>query len=280
LLLALTLMTLQLSVAAPRAQAANNIIITGVNLTNLQIVNGVLKAGGTVTGTLAGFPFTTDITNFALSVIPDNPTMAVECSVLNLALAPIHLSVLGLHVDTSAICLTITATQGGGLLGDLLCSLAGGGILPTAGQLTDLVSGLLSILNGALAELNNPPGGGGGRGGGGGSGAGVAGSAVCTGQCEILDLVIGPLNLSLLGLNVILNNCTTNGPVEVCVSATASEGLLGQLLCRLTSPQLLNLSLADITQLVTTALASLADGVLSPTEAAALRALLFQLALR
>ena len=108
------------------------LVITGVNLTNFQIVNNVLTATGTVTGTLAGLPFTTQITNFALQLVPDNPaTPAVECSVLHLELAPIHLSLLGLHVDTSPICLDITATEGGGLLGDLLCGLAGGGLLGT-----------------------------------------------------------------------------------------------------------------------------------------------------
>ena len=45
-------------------------------------------------------------------------------SSLNLALGPINLSLLGLNVDTSPICLDITAQQGGGLLGDLLCGVA------------------------------------------------------------------------------------------------------------------------------------------------------------
>ena len=50
------------------------------------------------------------------------------CPILNLQLNAIHLSVLGLNVDTSNICLSITAHQGGGLLGDLLCGLANGWI--------------------------------------------------------------------------------------------------------------------------------------------------------
>ena len=40
------------------AQIENLINITGVNLTDFQIVDGVLTAAGTVTGTLAGLPFT------------------------------------------------------------------------------------------------------------------------------------------------------------------------------------------------------------------------------
>lgn len=255
---------------ASAQQATGNIVVTGVNLTNFQVVGNVLNADGTVTGTLAGLPFTTDITNFALQLIPDDPnTAAVECSVLNLELAPIHLALLGLHVDTSAICLEITATEGGGLLGDLLCGLAGGGLLgtgiptlPTATQLSTLVNGLLSILNGVLSGNPSP-----GQGNGG---------SVCTGQCEILELVLGPLDLSLLDLNVSLDDCN-DGPVQICVSATQSEGLLGSLLCGLAQPLLSRLSLADITQLVTTTTGFLADGVLSPQETAFLRGLLGRL---
>jgi len=239
---------------APAALGAPNINITGVNLNNFQIVNNVLHAGGTVTGTLAGLPFTTQIADFALNLVPDNPaTPAQECSVLHLELAPIHLQLLGLHVDTSRICLNITATEGGGILGDLLCGLAGGGVggiplLPTTGQVTDLVNGLLGILNGALNNGPAQPGGGNGD--------------VCTGQTEVLHLVLGPVNLSLLGLNVSLDNCD-NGPVEVCVSATRSEGLLGSLLAGLAGNPTLNLTLGEITQILDQATSLLGDGAIS-----------------
>ena len=39
-------------------------------------------------------------------------------------MAPIHLNLLGLAVDASAICLTIEAIPHQGLLGDLLCAVA------------------------------------------------------------------------------------------------------------------------------------------------------------
>jgi len=263
---------LNVAQAAPlvEAAAATNIVINSVNLSNFQIVNNVLTATGTVTGTLAGLPFTTQITNFALQLIPDDPaTPGVQCSVLDLELAPIHLSVLGLHVDTSPICLEITATQGGGLLGDLLCGLAGGGlgglgipVLPTVGQLNDLVGGLVGVLNGILNSSPAGPGGG--------------GDSVCTGQCDVLELAIGPLDLSLLGLNVSLDDCS-NGPVQICVSATRSEGLLGSLLCGLSNSQVLGLDFGDITQLGTRITELLADGSLSARDIGQLTALLGRL---
>jgi len=206
----------------------NNIKVTNVNLTSLSLVDGVVKGAGTVTGTIGGLPFTTQITDFTLDTLANDPaTPAAECAILHLELAPIDLDLLGLHVDTSAICLDVTATEGGGVLGNLLCGLADGTITLPLGQvpLGDLTTGLTGLLNGALAQA--PPG----QGGGGGGGA----QDICDGECEILDLTLGPIDLSLLGLNVSLDNCA-NGPVQVCVSASRGEGLLGNLLCGLTNP--------------------------------------------
>jgi hypothetical protein len=255
-----------LAVAAPAAKA-QPITITGVNLTDFQIVNNVLTATGTVTGTIAGLPFTTDITDFALQLVPDDPnTPAVECSVLHLQLAPINLALLGLFVDTSQICLDLTATEGGGLLGDLLCSLAGGDLLgipiiPDLNQLSDLEAGLAEVLDGALGQEFS---------------AAQQPDSVCTGECEILDLVLGPVDLSLLGLNVSLDDCN-DGPVEVCISSSRGQGILGDLLCGLTGAQLGHLSLADITRLVDRAVDLLADGSLSRQDIASLRSLLGRL---
>jgi hypothetical protein len=180
------------------------------------------------------------ITNATLERVLDDPATeeVEECSVLHLELAPINLALLGLHVDTSAICLDVTATEGGGLLGDLLCGLSGdldlgdtldlGGILGDIGDnLDDLLGQLDGLLSGVLGSALTVDQIFGGSGGGSGGA-----EDICTGDCEILDLSLGPVDLSLLGLNVSLDDCE-GGPVQVCVSATASEGLLGGLLCGL-----------------------------------------------
>jgi hypothetical protein len=261
----LLLLAMTFHAPAARAQTTGGFDVTSVNLTNFQIVGNELRAAGTVTGTLAGLPFTTNITNFVLQLVPDDPaTPVVECSVLNLELAPIHLALLGLHVDTSAICLDITATPGGGLLGDLLCGLAGGiplGVLPTVGEVAALAGGLVDLIEGSL-DLSpvqpNPQ------------------NSVCTGDCEILALALGPLDLSLLGLNVSLDDCA-GGPVQVCISATRSEGLLGSLLCGLSNADVINLTLADIGRLGRRAIELLADGTLSRRDEGELTALLGRL---
>lgn len=59
-----------------------------------------------------------------------------------------------------------------------------------------------------------------------GSGAKAAGLALPAGACQILDLVLGPLDLNLLGLNVHLDRVVLN------IFATPGPGaLLGNLLC-------------------------------------------------
>ena len=230
--------SLAFCVAAPRAEAQLNlgsgIQITDVNIDpdNIDIVDGVLTiVEGTVSGTIGGLPFTTDINNFELELADDGAGGA--CSILNLELGPIDLDLLGLFVDTSRICLDITAMEGGGLLGDLLCDLAGGDLLALERLLGtgegNLADGLTQILNTGLA-----------RGQQGQAAQQMPGAQdICDGDFEILDLAVGPIELNLLGLMVELDNCE-GGPVQVCVSASRGEGLLGDLLVGLLGGGLLD----------------------------------------
>ena len=218
LIAALTLGATTTPAEAKRAAAAkakpiqSRIVVENVQLLpeSVEVVDGVLTATGTVTGTIAGMPFTTDITNFAVELVPGEEGV---CTILDLELAPIDIDLLGLHVDTSAICLTLTAMEGGGLLGDLLCGLAGDLTL-----LDDVLAALPDVLNESMAQAQPPQG---------------EPADICDGECEVLDLAIGPVELDLLGLEVYLDNCA-DGPVQVCVSATEGGGLLGNLLCGLT----------------------------------------------
>lgn len=201
---------------AAEAKIQSRIIVENIELEGVEVVDNVLTAtGGTATGTIAGMPFTTDITNFAVQLLPEGDGV---CTILDLELGPIDIDLLGLHVDTSAICLTLTAMEGEGLLGDLLCGLAG-----DASLLDDVLGVLPDVLNESLAKAQPPQG---------------EPEDICDGDCEVLDLAIGPVELNLLGLEVYLDNCE-DGPVQVCVSASAGQGLLGDLLCGLTDGGLL-----------------------------------------
>jgi len=86
-----------------------------------------------------------------------------------------------------------------------------------------LLGGLTSILNGAFTNLLSTA-----------NITGVGGSHAAGQACPILDLSLGPVDLTLLGLNVHLDNCN-NGPVTVGITAERGPGnLLGNLLCGLT----------------------------------------------
>lgn len=156
--------------------------------------------------------------------------------ILHLEINEIHLDLLGLKVDTSPICLDITAESGSGnLLGNLLTDVAGlldgGGALPGIG---DLLGGLttgaagqttneLADLNGELTGLLN-----------GVFDALTSSSAVTGATGNILHLSLGPVELDLLGLVVNLDDCD-GGPVTVDVTAESGPGkLLGNLLGGLT----------------------------------------------
>jgi hypothetical protein len=169
-----------------------------------------------------------------------------ECPILDLALGPISLDLLGLQVDTSPICLSIDAEPGSGnLLGNLLCGVAHllddgldlGSILDLLeaelGEeaVADLLDGIADLLNAALDEILSPA-----------SVVGVSSSQVAAAShtpghggadCDILNLAVGPLDLNLLGLDVELDDCD-DGPVTVDITAAPGAGnLLGNLLCNL-----------------------------------------------
>jgi hypothetical protein len=208
-----------LPAGAQSPQSAHNtqpFNVVPLTINSVAVVNGQLVA----LGSLGSHPFASPI-----SLAAQPAATPGTCPILNLSLAPIQLNLLGLNVNTSAICLNITAISGSGnLLGNLLCGIAGslnggvplGTILSglSAGDLTTLTNGLATLLNGVLAEVT--------------SSSQAAGAA-----CNILNLSLGPVNLNLLGLNVHLDNCA-NGPVTVTVTANPGPGqLLGNLLCDL-----------------------------------------------
>ena len=153
--------------------------------------------------------------------------------ILNLHINPIHLDVLGLNVQTSPICLDITAVPGSGnLLGNLLYGVAHsldqnggnlgnalGGLSPIQNLLFDLELG--TLLNGALGGNTLGP-----------TALGHTNQAqgLPPNATDLVHLSAGPITLNLLGLNVKLDNCS-NGPVVVDVYTQSGSGqLLGNLL--------------------------------------------------
>ncbi|MCV7151784.1 hypothetical protein [Mycolicibacterium pyrenivorans] len=71
-----------------------------------------------------------------------------SCSVLNLTLGPLDLNLLGLRVQLNQVDLVITAIPSDGLLGQLLCALAG-----PEGILSGILQNIINLLNQILGNL-------------------------------------------------------------------------------------------------------------------------------
>jgi hypothetical protein len=277
---AFTLAPISAAAAAPSAPSAaksttpKTVPVTGtitnapgtfsgvLNLTSFAVNSaGALVANGTLTGTVtdtAGNVLAT-VSGQAVQVPVNMANTSGTCQILHLDLGPLDLTLLGLHIHLNEVVLDITAQQGGGLLGDLLCGIAnllnGGSLTDLAGLLnqvvglvqnlfqnltatgTALVSGTLNgiftlnrvaVQNGQLVGIGTLT----------GTITNLLGQVIgavtntavtlpltASGTCQILHLDLGPLDLTLLGLHVHLN--------EVVLDITAQQGggLLGDLLC-------------------------------------------------
>jgi hypothetical protein len=126
--------------AAPAAQAANplkNIPIRGTipgvsrfrgtfSVESFEIRNGELAAVGTLTGRLRDLA-TGEVRRVSRTVaLPVEIQQGRTCRILHLELGPLDLNLLGLIVHLDRVHLRITADPRRGILGSLLCGLAGG----------------------------------------------------------------------------------------------------------------------------------------------------------
>ena len=140
------------------------------------------------------------------------------CNVLELTLQRLHIELLGLIIDLSPVNLTIRADSNGGLLGALFCSIAGTRVAParlqkTAAKMTRAArsSGMDNGVAGFRAQV-------------------APGFTQVGTDCPILDLVLGPLDLNLLGLMIHLDR------LRLTIVARRGGGILGDLLCALSGP--------------------------------------------
>lgn len=144
------------------------------------------------------------------------------CRVLTLQLDDLQLRLLGLNLNTSAINLRITGDNKRSL-GRLFCRLATGIRLPAATRSLNRriaerpmrVLAVRAALPSTKRTAQQQP------------------QQPATPQCEVLRLVLGPLDLDLLGLVVELYGRTRTAPVTVDLTATPGGGVLGDLFCQL-----------------------------------------------
>jgi len=114
-----------------------------LELTKFVVQNGQLAVQGLLSGSCSVDGSVTD----APVTLPVDVPSAV-CTILQLHLRPLHLNLLGLHIDLSPVTLVITAVPGpGNLLGNLLCGIAH--LLDNGGSLSNLAK----LLNAVLGQL-------------------------------------------------------------------------------------------------------------------------------
>ena len=117
-----------------------------LDLQRFRVIDGAIAAVGTLTGTLTTATGQTSVVRNL--VIPlDLTTAQATCEVLHLELGPLNLDLLGLIVNLNQIVLDIDADPAGGLLGSLLCAVAG--LLDGSGTL----AGITELLNRILLLL-------------------------------------------------------------------------------------------------------------------------------
>lgn len=207
-----------LTAAAPASAAHTNAKRVGkftmvTKITSVRASGNGLVANGVVIGKLnSGGTIIRDRARARFRVA-QRPTNG-RCNILALRLAPVHLALLGIRVDTSHISLDVTARRRGGVLGRLFCALVNAEIrFPRAA-----IARINRELDDApIASRSSAP----------------VRVATHQGTCQILDLILGPLHLDLLGLVVDLYGQTKRDPVQVTITGEPGHGLLGDLLCSL-----------------------------------------------
>jgi hypothetical protein len=141
--------------------AGGEVVFTGIlTVKKFAAKHGDITALGTLSGTLEKKGKEHNVTRGVR--LPVTPVFADgggvqaqqvgECEVLHLELGPINLNLLGLEVTIEGeggvpIIIDIDADPSGGLLGQLLCGLAGGGGGPLQ-QIIGLLNDLLDVLQG------------------------------------------------------------------------------------------------------------------------------------
>jgi hypothetical protein len=190
-------------------------LAVSVNVNRFVATAAGTKASGTATATLTPLgQIPTKVTkNVTLAASPGG-----SCTVLALTLETLELKLLGLNVHLEKVVLTVTGQRHGGVLGSLFCSLAHAKV--KAARVA-----ALSRLNrairrtGAVRPLRFT--------------VGIHATTSQVGPtCSVLDLILGPLHLDLLGLVVDLNQ------VHLTVTADPTGGVLGSLFCGLANTKL------------------------------------------
>jgi len=231
--------------AGPRSMstAAPAKLAVTVRIERLSIQGRQARAAALATATLTSAQGTTTTSRQQVAL-----TAATNsgCEVLHLFLQQLDLNLLGLVATLDKVNLDVVGHAKGGVLGSLFCKLSKG----VTGKIASVstvrkMNAQLAVHSPVLrfaAQLipqtraATPTGTTGTTGATGATGAtgttGSLGAPIVPGSCQVLDLILGPLNLTLLGLEVDLNQ------IHLDVTAQPAGGALGSLFCSLSTAHL------------------------------------------
>ena len=135
-----------------------------------------------------------------------------RCTILTLTLDTLDLTLLGLNVHLDKVDLRVTGRRRGGVLGRLFCSLANARVRAARVSATAKINREIRKTGAIRPIAFSVP---------------VTAVAAQAPTCNVLDLVLGPLHVNLLGLLVDLKR------VHLTITATPGGGILGNLFCGL-----------------------------------------------
>jgi hypothetical protein len=218
----LTVALLALSAAAPAVakedppapNAKNGKVDVSVQIDNFVAQRQRTIAHGTVTAQLTDIQGDKSVVRQPVSV--EVSAAAGGCKILTLNLDELDLKLLGLNVHLDKVNLAVTGQKNGGVLGKLFCKLASSRVASRAAAARAINARidrkpmrLLSLKVPITQRVTSAQ-------------AGTPAPA-----CQVLNLIVGPLNLELLGLVVDLNK------VKLDITATRGAGKLGDIFCEL-----------------------------------------------
>ena len=150
--------------------------------------------------------------------LKQNVTLSVKsggsCRILSLVLDELKLNLLGLNVKLDKVNLQVTGNKRGGVLGSLFCKLAHAQVKTKRAAAARTLNKRLHKAPLRPIQFTVPlkP---------------VTAAQNAPTTCQVLNLVLGPLHLDLLGLVVDLNKVNLN------ITATRGQGQLGDTFCQL-----------------------------------------------
>jgi hypothetical protein len=190
-----------------------------VRLTHMTVRGRKANATASAVATLRSAQGTTTTTHQQVSF---SAATSGGCQVLHLYLQQLHLNLLGLVANLDKVNLNVIGHANGGVLGQLFCRLSKGitGKIATVRAQRALSASLRHHPPVMRFQATLTP------------KASASQAPAATPTCQVLDLILGPLNLQLLGLEVDLNQ------VHLNVTADPAGGALGSLFCQLSNAKI------------------------------------------